>query len=111
MTTTLAFLALLTTSAAEPERRDAVGDPLPPYAVTRLGTDRLALEWCRLLEFSPDDRLLVGRSDHGDLRVWDAASGRLLWSAAPWDELWPNKFGRDGWAAGAWSPDGEQLAG
>jgi WD40 repeat protein len=110
MTATLACLALLTTLAAEPERRDAVGDPLPPYAVTRLGTDRLALEWCRLLEFSPDDRLLVGRSDHGDLRVWDAASGRLLWSAAPWDELWPNKFGRDGWSAAAWSPDGKQLA-
>jgi WD40 repeat protein len=107
MTAILTCLALLTTHAAEPERRDAVGDPLPPYAVARLGTDRLALEWCRLLEFSPDDRLLVGRSDHTELRVWDAASGRLLWSAAPSPE---EQRGMRNWSAVAWSPDGKQLA-
>lgn len=57
---------------------DAFGDPLPPGAVARLGTVRFrsptGFGWH--LALSPDAKLVVSAHD-GELRVWDAATGRL----------------------------------
>ncbi len=76
------FLALLANpapAAAPPVWHvDRYGDPLPPGAVARLGTQR----WRQLssavqLVFSPDGRFLLG-SGAGPLVVWDVATGRII---------------------------------
>jgi WD40 repeat protein len=62
-----------------PARTDRYGDPLPPGAIARLGTERLTLSWmAHLLTFSPDGRYLAA-ADRGHppgLRVWEVSSGR-----------------------------------
>src|SRR5438105_1708025 len=90
MTAIYTWLTCLTTLAAEPVRRDALGDSLPGHAVARLGTDRLGQHWSRYLEFSPNDQLLVGIDSVHEFRVWDVASGRLLW-VSPMTEKFGHK--------------------
>ncbi len=59
---------------------DTIGDPLPPQAIMRLGTDRFrhpsgAIE----MAIAPDGRSLVTINSE-DISGWDTASGRVLWS-------------------------------
>src|SRR5262245_34393201 len=58
---------------------DRFGDPLPLGAVARLGTIRLrhssAVE---CLAYSADGRFLATGSWNGEMRLWDAASGKLV---------------------------------
>ena len=73
-----------TAAAAAPEPAaavDALGDPLPPGAVARLGTVRLRPGTnTSLLAFDPDGRTLLGWSVVGDLPgrvyLWDTATGK-----------------------------------
>jgi WD40 repeat protein len=58
-------------------RTDLQGDPLPAEAVARMGSGRLRQELMRQFAFAPDGRSLV-TSGRGGLRVWDAATGKLL---------------------------------
>jgi WD40 repeat protein len=62
--------------AAQP-RTDALGDPLPPFALARLGTQRL---WHgsqpTAIAFSPDDKIVASAS--GDICLWDVATGKEL---------------------------------
>jgi RNA polymerase sigma factor (sigma-70 family) len=61
-----------------PVRTDALGDPLPPRAVTRLGSLRLYHgKSVQNIALSPDGKWVVS-SDHDGNRLWDAAAGREL---------------------------------
>ncbi|HEY7307783.1 MAG TPA: sigma-70 family RNA polymerase sigma factor [Gemmataceae bacterium] len=60
-------------------RTDALGDPLPPGAVARMGTLRLNhFGQLRCLIFSPDSKVLASAGVFGDIRLWDAATGKEL---------------------------------
>src|SRR5262245_37825319 len=82
-------LLLLTGAAAcgadpKPGRTDLYGDPLPPGAVARLGTVRLRHLDASTLGFSRDGKRLISCSGWGSVRVWDAASGKLIEKKRLW---------------------------
>lgn len=56
---------------------DGHGDPLPEGAIARLGSARLR-GLCESIAFSPDGRTLIGVDGAARLRIWDAASAKLL---------------------------------
>jgi WD40 repeat protein len=58
---------------------DAYGDALPDHAIARLGTTRLwTSNYAYHLVYSADGRLLTGAGAIDAVRVWDAASGRVV---------------------------------
>jgi WD40 repeat protein len=64
--------------AARPPR-DALGDPLPPGAVARLGTDRFRhTQTVRSVAYSADGSRLVTASWDRTVRLWDVKTGREL---------------------------------
>src|SRR5688572_3869819 len=98
-----ALLLAAAVAAGEPRPRvDAVGDPLPPGAVMRLGSARLRhRKEIYDLAFSADGGLLASASKDGFVCVWDAATGKELrrWGA-------PDAGNK----AVAFSPDGALVA-
>jgi WD40 repeat protein len=96
----LRWLILLTVpsfASAEPApRTDAHGDPLPPFARARLGTQRLWHGYhTTAIAFSPDGKTLVTAGD--DLRLWDVATGKELRRFRnPGDRLKSLDFAGDG---------------
>lgn len=71
-----------TTSQQESEiKSDFLGDPLPPHALIRLGTNRFNPSNGHFVTLSADDQIAItfGR----DLMAWDATSGKLLWQNTP----------------------------
>ncbi|MFP4052755.1 MAG: hypothetical protein ACLFV7_02705 [Phycisphaerae bacterium] len=87
-----------------PERTDLYGDPLPKYAVSRLGTLRFRQAGqVRALSFSPDGKRLasIGHGiGGGGLIIWDVRSGRPLKNV---------KLDGQRGTSVAYSPDGEKL--
>jgi WD40 repeat protein len=76
----VALMASLSYAAAPPPQRvDLHGDPLPAGALSRLGTVRLRHgHMVSSVAFSADGKTLVsGASDH-TVRIWNAATGRLV---------------------------------
>jgi WD40 repeat protein len=69
--------------AAAPEQRtDREGFPLPAEALARVGSARLRHgRFPHHLEYSPDGRLLASSGDRR-LRLWEAATGKLVWQTA-----------------------------
>src|SRR5688572_1092749 len=67
--------------AAEPPRTDALGDPLPPRALLRIGTSRLG-HANRLdhVAFSADGKSLATAATFTDksVCVWNVADGKQL---------------------------------
>jgi WD40 repeat protein len=76
------LLGLLLTSpggaaAPPPLLVDTLGDPLPPGALARYGSTRLrhgSLAW---MQFTRDGKYLLSLGER-DLRLWEAASGKLV---------------------------------
>src|SRR5262245_40602738 len=62
---------------ARAERTDRYGDPLPPGAVARLGTTRLRHRGADVT-FSKDGKHLISFGWDGEVRFWDADSGKLI---------------------------------
>jgi WD40 repeat protein len=62
-----------------PARGDVLGDPLPPGAILRLGTERLRHSFdVASVAFSPDGTRLATGSRDRTVGIWDAATGKLL---------------------------------
>jgi RNA polymerase sigma factor (sigma-70 family) len=81
---------------------DALGDPLPPGAVARLGTVRLQ-QGCYVdsLQFSSDGKLLASAGMDNTARLWDVATGKEV-----------RRFRHDAlaWMVSAlFTPDGKTL--
>jgi WD40 repeat protein len=82
----------------KPVRTDRFGDPLPPGAIARLGTQRLRHgSAVHSIEFAPAGHVLASAGDDA-VRIWDAATGRQL-------QRLPQ-----GAHSVAFSPDGRLLA-
>src|SRR5207302_7648751 len=65
----------------KPVRTDLHGDPLPPFAVARLGTVRLRQTGgITAVAFAPDGKTLVASGGGYDrrLKVWDWGSGKEI---------------------------------
>jgi WD40 repeat protein len=83
-------------------RLDRQGDPLPPGAFARLGTLRFRHTWgVSCVAYSPDGKTLASENEFGELRLWDAGTGKLVRS-----------FETPGNSEGllAFSPDGKLVA-
>src|SRR5258707_1281629 len=60
-------------------RHDNFGDPLPQYALARLGTERLRQGYyLRAVTFAPDSKTLITADTDGGIRLWNSDDGRLL---------------------------------
>ncbi len=90
--------------AKDEPRRDRDGDPLPPRAITRLGTRRfLRLRRGSGAGVSPDGKTIAVASSAGRF-LFDAASGkRTKHLPSPDDYAWPTNLL-------VFSPDGKRLA-
>jgi WD40 repeat protein len=55
---------------------DSLGDPLPPGALARMGSERFRHRAATSLAYSPDGKTLVTAGYDG-VRLWDAATGTL----------------------------------
>ena len=79
---------------------DAKSDPLPQGALMRMGSSRLAHgDWLTCVQFSADDRWVGAADSGGAVRLWETATGALVWEK-------PEDTGR----TLAFSPDGKSLA-
>ncbi len=91
-------------------RTDLYGDPLPPGAVMRLGTNRLRHPQYRgvAVAFLRDGKHLISCGGY-EVRVWDAATGRLVrrtrlaWKASEGEWISHVSLTPDGTTAAAWS--------
>lgn len=73
------WLAFSTAVDAQPARKDAFGDPLPPHAIARIGSQRLRHGTSITgLEFSPDSKYLASADQHGGVRLWDTHTATLV---------------------------------
>jgi WD40 repeat protein len=85
--------ALATSQSLPPT--DSLGDPLPPFASARLGTQRLRHErGAAGIAFLPDGRTIatVGR----DIRIWDARTGKQIRQIPLRDAIKSIDFAADG---------------
>jgi RNA polymerase sigma factor (sigma-70 family) len=79
------------------KREDALGDPLPPQALLRLGSTRLRGESSSAIAFSPDGRWLASGGFNKHIRLWDPKTGKDVRTIlGPQRGVWALAFSRDG---------------
>ena len=62
----------------QPIRVDALGDPLPPFALLRLGSKRFSVPGASGILLSPDNKIVLVQLIER-LQSWDAETGKLIW--------------------------------
>ncbi len=77
-------------------------ESLPSGAIGRLGTRRFRHSAPSALAYSPDGRILASAAEFGDLRLWEAPSGKLLRKFLGRESERPMAF--------SFSPDGKTIA-
>jgi WD40 repeat protein len=87
---------------------DALGDPLPPGAIARLGTTRFLHpgSWLvRAVSFTPEGTKIISTSD-SEYSCWDSSTGRPLYSSTSGSKWWADDrivFSQNAkFAAAAW---------
>jgi len=61
-------------------RVDALGDPLPPGAIQRIGSSRLRHGGdVNRIRYTPNGKAIASISSDGLLNMWDAVTGKMLW--------------------------------
>jgi WD40 repeat protein len=75
----IGYLALVVGSRAPAEpRTDRRGDPLPPGALVRIGSERFRIPGdAEAVTLSPDGKTIAVINAWGDLGLWDLPTGRL----------------------------------
>src|SRR5262249_49114830 len=64
---------------SEPGRTDRFGDPLPPGALARMGTERLRHPSpLHALAFSPEGAILIAADEDQPIRLWDRETGKEI---------------------------------
>jgi WD40 repeat protein len=69
-------------SPAKRPRVDLLGDPIPPHAVARLGTQRLRHgHFLIALAFTADGERILSAGHDQRVRLWEVATGKELWQS------------------------------
>src|SRR5262245_40260293 len=85
----LAILPLSILGRTDPPRpaprTDLYGDPLPPGAIARMGTVELRhpVSGGPTVVCSPDGKYLASGGITSTTRVWNLATGKLVWQTTP----------------------------
>jgi WD40 repeat protein len=88
-----------------PLRRDLSGDPLPPGALARLGSQRMCYPGTECLTFSPDGKLLAAADHGGGVFVVEVSTGKEIHHFQSLPDLSHSQA-----SLLAFSPDGRLLA-
>ncbi len=85
------------------------GNPRHPERGTYVTTPPKPGSDIQVLVYSPDGKRLISAGKDGDVNVFDAGMGNVLWAAITLKGVTDSSFSEDGKAVTAKAPDGAQI--